>query len=181
MLYWVEISQTWSTSPYIMYSFFTYIIRGKPCVPFTFSINRYLIIFQSERRLYVLREQLKIQYKATQKAQINERQAADSKRRLTSCVSTPFDIMHLISYFTRYVFHDKLTIVFPRFQYFWFFWISTQVRVPLNTARVFTRLPVCNLQWNSRRFCSPSCPEHGSLRYSCKNAGNRIQCVGRKS
>ncbi|TFK39719.1 hypothetical protein BDQ12DRAFT_681093 [Crucibulum laeve] len=40
----------------------------------------------SERRLYTLRDQLKIQYKATQKAQINERKAADSKRRLTSYV-----------------------------------------------------------------------------------------------
>ncbi|KAH0583043.1 hypothetical protein H2248_010928 [Termitomyces sp. 'cryptogamus'] len=46
---------------------------------------------QSERRLYTLRDQLKVQYKATQKAQVNERKAADSKRRLTS-----------------YVFHDEL-------------------------------------------------------------------------
>lgn len=39
-----------------------------------------------ERRLYTLRDQLKIQFKATQKAQINERKTADSKRRLTSYV-----------------------------------------------------------------------------------------------
>lgn len=39
---------------------------------------------QSERRLFILREQLKIQFKETQKAQINERKEADSKRRLTS-------------------------------------------------------------------------------------------------
>ena len=37
-----------------------------------------------ERRTYTLRDQLKIQFKATQKAQVNERKAADSKRRLTS-------------------------------------------------------------------------------------------------
>jgi osomolarity two-component system sensor histidine kinase SLN1 len=37
-----------------------------------------------ERRSYTLRDQLKVQFKATQKAQINERKAADSKRRLTS-------------------------------------------------------------------------------------------------
>jgi len=37
-----------------------------------------------ERRMYTLRDQLKIQFKATQKAQVNERKAADSKRRLTS-------------------------------------------------------------------------------------------------
>ena len=37
-----------------------------------------------ERRMYTLRDQLKVQYKATQKAQVNERKAADSKRRLTS-------------------------------------------------------------------------------------------------
>ena len=41
---------------------------------------------QAERRLYVLRDQLKVQYRATQKAQVNERKAADSKRRLTSYV-----------------------------------------------------------------------------------------------
>ncbi|KAI0747292.1 hypothetical protein BC629DRAFT_1585210 [Irpex lacteus] len=39
-----------------------------------------------ERRLYTLREQLKVQFRATQKAQVNERKAADSKRRLTSYV-----------------------------------------------------------------------------------------------
>ncbi|KAF7309943.1 Histidine kinase [Mycena indigotica] len=44
----------------------------------------------AERRLYSLRSQLKIQFKETQRAQINERKASDSKRRLTS-----------------YVFHDK--------------------------------------------------------------------------
>jgi osomolarity two-component system sensor histidine kinase SLN1 len=42
---------------------------------------------QSERRLYVLRDQLKVQFRATQKAQVNERKAADSKRRLTSWVT----------------------------------------------------------------------------------------------
>ena len=41
---------------------------------------------QSERRLYTLRDQLKIQFRATQKAQVNERMAGDSKRRLTSYV-----------------------------------------------------------------------------------------------
>ncbi|KAJ6581787.1 hypothetical protein B0H19DRAFT_1116492 [Mycena capillaripes] len=40
----------------------------------------------SDRRLYTLRNQLKIQFKATQRAQINERNASDSKRRLTSYV-----------------------------------------------------------------------------------------------
>ena len=37
-----------------------------------------------ERKMYTLRDRLKIQFKATQKAQVNERKAADSKRRLTS-------------------------------------------------------------------------------------------------
>jgi osomolarity two-component system sensor histidine kinase SLN1 len=36
-----------------------------------------------ERGAYTLRNQLKVQFKATQKAQINERKVADSKRRLT--------------------------------------------------------------------------------------------------
>ncbi|KIP05565.1 hypothetical protein PHLGIDRAFT_128820 [Phlebiopsis gigantea 11061_1 CR5-6] len=40
----------------------------------------------AERRLYTLRDQLKIQFRATQKAQVNERKASDSKRRLTSYV-----------------------------------------------------------------------------------------------
>lgn len=40
----------------------------------------------AERRLYTLRDQLKVQYRATQKAQVNERKASDSKRRLTSYV-----------------------------------------------------------------------------------------------
>ncbi|KDQ09786.1 hypothetical protein BOTBODRAFT_178696 [Botryobasidium botryosum FD-172 SS1] len=39
-----------------------------------------------ERRLYTLRDQLKVQYRATQKAQVSERKAADSKRRLTSYI-----------------------------------------------------------------------------------------------
>jgi osomolarity two-component system, sensor histidine kinase SLN1 len=43
-------------------------------------------VTQAERRLYTLRDQLKIQFRATQKAQVNERKAADSKRRLTSYV-----------------------------------------------------------------------------------------------
>ncbi|TFK71678.1 hypothetical protein BDN72DRAFT_895509 [Pluteus cervinus] len=45
----------------------------------------------SERRLFTLRDQLKVQYRATQKAQINERQAAESKRRLTSLVRVPLN------------------------------------------------------------------------------------------
>ncbi|KAF8727525.1 hypothetical protein AX14_007338 [Amanita brunnescens Koide BX004] len=40
----------------------------------------------SDRHLFKLRERLKMQIKATQKAQINERKAAESKRRLTSYV-----------------------------------------------------------------------------------------------
>ena len=39
---------------------------------------------QTSRRLFSLRDQLKVQFRATQKAQINERKASDSKRRLTS-------------------------------------------------------------------------------------------------
>ena len=39
---------------------------------------------QAQRRLFMLRDQLKVQFKATQKAQVNERKASESKRRLTS-------------------------------------------------------------------------------------------------
>lgn len=52
----------------------------------TFLIYVHYMRESSERRLYTLRDQLKVQYKATQKAQVNERKAADSKRRLTSYV-----------------------------------------------------------------------------------------------
>ncbi|KAJ7140325.1 hypothetical protein C8R43DRAFT_595336 [Mycena crocata] len=41
---------------------------------------------QSSRKLFLLRIQLKDQFQRTRKAQMNERQAADSKRRLTSYV-----------------------------------------------------------------------------------------------
>jgi hypothetical protein len=40
----------------------------------------------ADRRLHVLRDQLKTQYKQTQKAQISERKSSDSKRRLTSYI-----------------------------------------------------------------------------------------------
>ncbi|KZT19596.1 hypothetical protein NEOLEDRAFT_1158991 [Neolentinus lepideus HHB14362 ss-1] len=40
----------------------------------------------AERRLYTLRDQLKVSFRATQKAQVNESKEADSKRRLTSYV-----------------------------------------------------------------------------------------------
>ncbi|KAF9224071.1 hypothetical protein BS17DRAFT_795625 [Gyrodon lividus] len=50
----------------------------------TFILFVHYMHENSERRLFILREQLKNQFKATQKAQINERNEADSKRRLTS-------------------------------------------------------------------------------------------------
>lgn len=52
----------------------------------TFLLFVHYMNENSERRLFILREQLKTQFKATQKAQINERKEADSKRRLTSYV-----------------------------------------------------------------------------------------------
>ncbi|KIJ21004.1 hypothetical protein PAXINDRAFT_125610 [Paxillus involutus ATCC 200175] len=52
----------------------------------TFLLFVHYMHENSERRLFILREQLKNQFKATQKAQINERNEADSKRRLTSYV-----------------------------------------------------------------------------------------------
>ena len=39
---------------------------------------------QGVRRMFSLRLQVKVQYKATQRAQINERKTAESKYRLTS-------------------------------------------------------------------------------------------------
>ncbi|KAI0246901.1 hypothetical protein BJV78DRAFT_91293 [Lactifluus subvellereus] len=51
-----------------------------------FLVCVHYMLEMSERRLYILRDQLKVQFHATQKAQINERKAADSKRRLTSYV-----------------------------------------------------------------------------------------------
>ncbi|KAJ7716136.1 hypothetical protein B0H16DRAFT_461099 [Mycena metata] len=51
-----------------------------------FIIYAHYMQEMSDRRLYSLRNQLKIQFRATQRAQINERKASDSKRRLTSYV-----------------------------------------------------------------------------------------------
>ncbi|KZT07233.1 uncharacterized protein LAESUDRAFT_742984 [Laetiporus sulphureus 93-53] len=82
-------------------AFIFFIIACSLTLPYHPSFIRNLInflLFQSfllyihytrenaERRLYTLRDQLKIQFRATQKAQVNERKAADSKRRLTSYV-----------------------------------------------------------------------------------------------
>ncbi|KAL0953952.1 hypothetical protein HGRIS_005113 [Hohenbuehelia grisea] len=54
----------------------------------------------SERRLFTLRDQLKIQFKATQKAQVNERKAADSKRRLTSSECPSIQLVSNLGWFT---------------------------------------------------------------------------------
>ncbi|KAJ7180836.1 hypothetical protein C8R46DRAFT_940771 [Mycena filopes] len=56
-----------------------------------FIIYAHYMQEMSDRRLYSLRNQLKIQFKATQRAQINERKASDSKRRLTSYVRVPLN------------------------------------------------------------------------------------------
>ncbi|KAH9945766.1 hypothetical protein B0H21DRAFT_693809 [Amylocystis lapponica] len=53
----------------------------------TFLLYTHYMRENAERRLYTLRDQLKIQFRATQKAQVNERKAADSKRRLTSGIA----------------------------------------------------------------------------------------------
>ncbi|KAF9494884.1 hypothetical protein BDN71DRAFT_1392461 [Pleurotus eryngii] len=44
-----------------------------------------------ERRVFIMGDQLKMQFKATQKAQVNERKAGESKRRLTSYVRVPLN------------------------------------------------------------------------------------------
>ncbi|KAF7309918.1 hypothetical protein MIND_00364100 [Mycena indigotica] len=61
---------------------------------------------QSSRKLFKLRTQLKLQFERTYKAQVNERRAADSKRRLTSSFASS---------------HNEIDTL-------------EQVRVPLNTA-----------------------------------------------
>ncbi|KAK2464012.1 hypothetical protein APHAL10511_003956 [Amanita phalloides] len=80
-----------------------------------FLLYVHYMIERSDRHLFKLRNRLKMQYKATQKAQINERKAAESKRRLTSY----FGSRHLPvkSYAS----------------------LSPQVRVPLHTAFLATQ------------------------------------------
>ncbi|KAH9958812.1 hypothetical protein BC827DRAFT_1135669 [Russula dissimulans] len=56
-----------------------------------FLVCVHYMLETSERKLYILRDQLKAQFRATQKAQVNERKAADSKRRLTSYVRVPLN------------------------------------------------------------------------------------------
>ncbi|KAG8745674.1 hypothetical protein FRC10_007371 [Ceratobasidium sp. 414] len=51
-----------------------------------FVLYLHFMYESAERRLHKLRDQLKTQYRATQKAQVSERKAADSKRRLTSYI-----------------------------------------------------------------------------------------------
>lgn len=51
-----------------------------------FLLYLHFMYESGERRLHKLRDQLKTQYRATQKAQVSERKAADSKRRLTSYI-----------------------------------------------------------------------------------------------
>lgn len=93
---------------------------------------------QAERKLYSLREQLKIQHRATQRAQVNERKAADSKRRLTSCV--PFTT-HFIDWYSCHVrlamssmMSTPPLLIDQCRKDTDMIWISPQVRVPLNTA-----------------------------------------------
>src|ERR1700677_2367679 len=104
-------------------SWFAYTTCSRPYVDISLRRSSTLSVLfldlgtssQSERRLYILRDQLKVQFHATQRAQINERKAADSKRRLTSCVAFAVnDCMRLIRAFNRcrYVFHDKSNFSF---------------------------------------------------------------------
>ncbi|KAG8747308.1 hypothetical protein FRC10_001487 [Ceratobasidium sp. 414] len=51
-----------------------------------FVLYLHFMYESAERRLHKLRDQLKTQYRTTQKAQVSERKAADSKRRLTSYI-----------------------------------------------------------------------------------------------
>lgn len=76
--------------------------------------------------MFALRQQLKIQYRATQSAQVMERRAADSKKRFVS-YSTFIPFSH-----SRHV--TKLILLLSL--------VFHEVRVPLNTAL----LAVQNLQ-----------------------------------
>lgn len=76
--------------------------------------------------MFALRQQLKIQYRATQSAQVMERRAADSKKRFVS-YSTSIPFSH-----SRHV--TKLILLLSL--------VFHEVRVPLNTAL----LAVQNLQ-----------------------------------
>lgn len=103
----------------------------------------------AERKLYTLRDQLKVQFRATQKAQVNERKAADSKRRLTSYVA--FTQRRTLTWISvadgvsphSYVFHE--------------------VRVPLNTAcECCAALFLWNYILSVLRF-STRCAEHAGI------------------
>jgi osomolarity two-component system sensor histidine kinase SLN1 len=53
-----------------------------------FVLYTHYVREQSERRLFILRTRLDSQFKRMRQAQVNERAAADSKRRLTSCAAS---------------------------------------------------------------------------------------------
>jgi hypothetical protein len=50
----------------------------------SFLIGTSFLKERSDRQMFALRQQLKIQYRATQSAQVMERRAADSKKRFVS-------------------------------------------------------------------------------------------------
>ena len=49
-----------------------------------FLIGTSFLKERSDRQMFALRQQLKIQYRATQSAQVMERRASDSKKRFVS-------------------------------------------------------------------------------------------------
>lgn len=51
-----------------------------------FIIGTSFLKERSDRQMFALRQQLKIQYRATQSAQVQERRAADSKKRFVSYI-----------------------------------------------------------------------------------------------
>ncbi|KAG8851507.1 hypothetical protein FRB96_009180 [Tulasnella sp. 330] len=80
----------------------------------------------AERRLYTIRDRLKAQYKETQKAQVRESRAADSKKRFSSYIFHEVSVLAL-----RFLIMTSQRI--PGLLLTLRYW-SQQVRVPLNTA-----------------------------------------------
>lgn len=56
------------------------------CFFHAFIIGTSFLKERSDRQMFALRQQLKIQYRATQSAQVMERRASDSKKRFVSYI-----------------------------------------------------------------------------------------------
>nr|GAT57971.1 histidine kinase [Mycena chlorophos] len=114
-----------------------------------FIIYAHYIKERAERRLHTLRNQLKTQFKATQRAQINERNASESKTRLTSYVRVPLNsaLLALQNINSSGIITKDHEIEFGALNY-----SLSMMRNVLNDILDFNRMDSGNFEVSSRPF-----------------------------